>query len=63
MWVCLAKNEVPKPKQVKIGPKTIGCIFVGYANKSSAYLFLVHTSNIQDREEVIILDLRNAFFL
>ena len=35
MWGCLAKVGVSKPKQVKIGPKTIDCIFIGYANNSS----------------------------
>ncbi|MCQ7012879.1 hypothetical protein M9Y11_18700 [Clostridioides difficile] len=28
VWGCLAKVEIPKPKQVKIGPKTIDCILV-----------------------------------
>ena len=42
VWGCLAKVQVPKPKQVKIGPKTIDCIFIGYANNSKAYRFLVY---------------------
>ena len=42
VWGCLAKVRVPKPKQVKIGPKTIDCSFIGYANNSKAYRFLVY---------------------
>ena len=45
---CLAKVEVPKPKQVKIEPKAVDCILFGYENNSSAYRFLVHKSNILD---------------
>ena len=39
VWGCLAKVQVPKPKRVKIGPKTVDCIFIGYARNSSAYRF------------------------
>ena len=60
MWGCLAKVGVPKPKQVKIGPKTIDCIFIGYANNSSAYRFLVHKSGIPDIHEDTIIESRNA---
>ena len=42
MWGCLAKVMVPIPKRIKIGPKTINCIFISYAISSSAYRFLVH---------------------
>ena len=28
VWGCLAKVEVPPPKQVAIGPKTNDCIFI-----------------------------------
>ena len=28
VWGCLAKVEVPKPKKVKIGPKTVDCVFI-----------------------------------
>ncbi|KAL0366308.1 UNVERIFIED_CONTAM: Retrovirus-related Pol polyprotein from transposon TNT 1-94 [Sesamum radiatum] len=62
VWGCLAKVEVPKPKQIKIGPKTIDCIFIGYANNSSAYRFLVHKSTILDIHENTIIESRNAIF-
>jgi transposase InsO family protein len=44
MWGCLAKVMIPLPKKLKIGPKTVDCIFIGYAHESSAYQFLVHES-------------------
>ena len=31
VWGCLAKVAVPIPKKVKIGPKTVDCVFIGYA--------------------------------
>ncbi|KZV17034.1 hypothetical protein F511_34284 [Dorcoceras hygrometricum] len=60
VWGCLAKVEVPKLKQVKIGPKTIDCVFIGYALNSSAYRFLVHKTEISDISEGTILESRNA---
>lgn len=62
MWGCLAKVEIPKPKQVKIGHKTVDCIFIGYAHNSSAYRFLVHKSTISDINEGTIKESRNATF-
>jgi len=62
VWGCLAKVEVPKPKQVKIGPKTIDCIFIGYAHNSSAYRFLVHKSDNQEVQVGTVIESRNATF-
>ncbi|CAL2270868.1 unnamed protein product [Prunus armeniaca] len=28
VWGCLAKVQVPLPKRLKLGPKTIGCVFI-----------------------------------
>ena len=42
VWGCLAKVLVPEPKKVKIGPKTVDCIFIGYVHNSNAYRFLAH---------------------
>ncbi|PKI76891.1 hypothetical protein CRG98_002678 [Punica granatum] len=44
VWGCLAKVVIPTPKKVKIGPKTVDCILIGYAHNNSAYQFLVHES-------------------
>ena len=62
VWGCLAKVAVPPPKNVKIGPKTIDCIFIGYAHNSAPYRFLVHESNISDIHKNTIMELRNASF-
>src|SRR3954469_24832096 len=59
---CLAKVGVPLPKKVKIGPKTVDCIFVGYANNSNAYRFLVYNSKISDIHKNTIMESRNASF-
>ena len=62
MLGCLAKVVVPLPKKVKIGSKTIDCIFMGYAHNSAAYRFLVHESNILDIHKNMIMESRNASF-
>ena len=59
---CLAKVMVPIPKMIKIGPKTIDCIFIGYAINISAYHFLVHKSDILDIHVNTIIESRNASF-
>ena len=53
---------VPPPKKVKIRPKTIDCIFIGYAHNSIAYRFLVHESNISNIHKNMIMESRNASF-
>ena len=62
VWGCLAKVAVPAPKKVTIGPKTVDCIFIGYAHHSSAYRFLVHKSDIPDIHVNTIMESRNASF-
>ena len=62
VWGCLAKVMVPIPKRIKIGPKTIDYIFIGYAIKSSAYRFLVHKFDIPDIHVNTIIESRNASF-
>ena len=62
MWGCLAKVAVPTPKKVKIGPKTINCIFIGYAQNSSAYRFLVYKFEILDIHKNTIMESRNPLF-
>ena len=62
VWGCLAKVMVPIPKRIKIGPKTIDCIFIGYAINSNAYRFLVHKYDIPDIHVNTIVESRNASF-
>jgi hypothetical protein len=45
---CLAKVNVPINKKHKLGPKTVDCIFLGYAHHIIAYRFLVIKSDVLD---------------
>ena len=51
---------VPPPKNVKIGHKTIDCIFIGYAHNNTVYQFLVHESNIPNIHKNTTMESRNA---
>ena len=62
MLGCLAKVAVPILKKVKIGPKIVDCVFIGYAHNSSAYRFLIHKSEIFDMQVNTIIESRNAYF-
>ena len=53
---------IPPPKKVKIGPKVVDCIFIGYEPNSRAYWFLVHESNIPYIHKNTIIESRNASF-
>jgi len=62
VWVCLTKLTILNLKLVKIGPKTVDCVFIGYTYNSSAYRFLVYKSNIKNIHPNIIMESRNATF-
>ena len=62
VWGCLTKVAVPPPKKVKIGPKTIDCIFICYAHNNTAYQFIVHELNIPNIHKNAIIESRNACF-
>ena len=53
VWGCLAKVMLPDPKKRKIGSKTSGCLFLGYAEHSDAYRFLALDSNIIERNTIV----------
>ena len=59
---CLAKVQIPMPKRVKIGPKTVDCVFIGYAKSSKACRFLVRKSEHPDINENTIIESDNAEF-
>ena len=59
---CLVKVAFPPHKKVKIGPKTIDCIFIGHAHNNAAYRFLVYESNIPDIHKNTIMESKNASF-
>ena len=62
VWGCLAKVPVPPPKKVKLGPKTVDCYYLGPAQNSSAYRFLVFKSDITDIHVNTIMESREASF-
>ncbi|KAK8594089.1 hypothetical protein V6N13_125899 [Hibiscus sabdariffa] len=62
IWGCLAKVMAPLPKRMKIGPKTVDCIFIGYAEHSNAYRFLVYESKNPEIHKNTIMESRNASF-
>ena len=62
MWGCLAKVPIPPPKKVKLGPKTVDCYYLGPAQNSSAYRFLVFKSDIDDIHVNTIMESRDASF-
>ena len=58
----LAKVKVSKSKRVKIGPKTINCVFIGYATNNKAYRFLVHKLENPDIHVNTVIKSDNAKF-
>nr|ABF93649.1 retrotransposon protein, putative, Ty1-copia subclass [Oryza sativa Japonica Group] len=61
-WGCLAKVNVPIAKKRKLGPKTIDCVFLGYAIHSVGYKFLIVNSGVPDMHAGTILESRDATF-
>ena len=62
IWGCLAKVLIPLPKRTKLGPKTIDCVFIGFAIASAAYRFLVYKSEVHDINVNAILESIDAEF-
>ena len=61
-WSCLAKVSVPITKKRKLGPKTMDCVFLGYAIHSVGYKFLIVKSRVPDMHVGNIMESRNAIF-
>ena len=61
-WGCLAKVNVPINKKCKLGPKTVDCVFLGYAQRSIAYRFLVVKSDVSDMYVDTIIESHDAIF-
>lgn len=62
VWGCLAKVVVPNPKKVKLGSKTVDCIFISYTRNGGAYHFLLYKSNNRDIQVNTIMESRDAVF-
>jgi hypothetical protein len=61
-WGCLANVSVPITKKRKLGPKTVDCVFLGYAFHSVGYRFLVVKSGVPDLLVDTIMESRDAAF-
>ena len=62
VWGCLAKVLLPEPKKRKLGLKTFDAAFIGYAENSAAYRFLVIKSKNGLVEENSIIETKNVDF-
>ena len=60
VWGCLAKINVPIPKRVKIGPKTVDYVFIGNATNSKACHFLVQKSEHPDIHDNTVMESDSA---
>ena len=58
----LQKVVVPTPKKMKIGPKKMGCIFIGYAHNNNTYRFLVYEFKNLDIHKNTITESKNSSF-
>ena len=61
-WRCLAKVNVSILKKRKLGPKTVDCVFLGYAFHSIGYRFLIVKSEVPDMHVGIIMESNDATF-
>ena len=61
-WGCLAKMSVPITKKRKFGPKTVDCVFLGYAIHNVGYRFLIVKSGVPDIHVGTIMEYRDATF-
>ncbi|GKA59734.1 retrovirus-related pol polyprotein from transposon TNT 1-94 [Tanacetum coccineum] len=61
---CKEKEETPYElwPSKDSGPKSMDCIFIGYAKNSSAYRFIIHDSKNSDIQKNAVMESRNASF-
>jgi hypothetical protein len=60
-WGCLAMVNAPINKKCKLGPKTIDCIFLGYAMNNVGYRLIVK-SGVSDMEVGTIFESKDGTF-
>ena len=56
----MVKVGISEPKRVKIGPKTIDVIFIGYSLDSNTYKFLVINYEISSISDNIIIESKDV---
>jgi hypothetical protein len=61
-WGCLAKVNVPINKKHKLEPKTVDCVFLGYAIHIIGYMFLIINSEIPNMHVGTIMKSRDTTF-
>jgi hypothetical protein len=61
-WGCLAKVNVLLPKKRKLGPKTVDCVFLGYAHNSATYKFLVVHAETSEVAVNVIMESQDVTF-
>jgi hypothetical protein len=61
-WGCMAKVNVAINKKRKLVPRTMDCVFLGYASCSLAYRFLVVKSEVPDVYVDTIMESRDTTF-
>jgi hypothetical protein len=61
-WGNWTKVNLPELKKRKLGPKTIDCIFLGYAHNNTTYRFLVIKSDTPEQNVNTIMESRDASF-
>jgi hypothetical protein len=54
--------NVPINKKRKLGPKTVDCVFLGYAIHSMGYRFLIINSSVPEMIVGTIIESRDAIF-
>ena len=54
--------SVPITKKCKFGPKTVDCVFLGYAIHSVGYRFLIVKSGVPDMHVGTIMEFRRVLF-
>ena len=54
--------NVPINKKRKLGPKTVDCVFLGYAIHNVGYRFLIINSGVPDMHVGTIMESRDATF-
>ena len=53
---------MPIPKKHKLGPKTVDCVFLGYAFHNISYRFLIVKSGVPDMHVGTIMESTDANF-
>ena len=54
--------NIPINKKRKLGPKTVDCVFLGYAINNMGYRFLIINSGVPNINVDIIMESRDATF-